>query len=125
MPRRHAGGALDAPLLGREYDPNDERQQAEREARAALHGSGDAAPMQALGMMRPGQDVRDAWRTYHTQQQSVNVLDTMIRNGTADPKLGYDLKLLRRDRKQAAAAAEVAGRVIDRLPVNKPSGIPD
>ncbi len=109
--------------MAHRYDPDDPHQQAVREAWAALRGSGDAEPLQKLGILRAGQDLRDAFRAYHTQKQSVAVLDTLIRNGTADPSLGYDLKRLRRDRRQAAAAAKVASRAIDRLPVAKPDHV--
>ena len=81
--------------------------------------------LQELGMVREGADVRAAFRHKHTQQRSVKTLQKRMRRGTVDPGLGYLLKLLRRELKEAKAAAVAASRAIQRLPDVRPEGIPD
>lgn len=127
---RPAGQSPHSEMIAfRVYDPNNPehvaRSQAESEAWTMLRARGDAAPLQKLGIARPGADIRAAFRNKHTQKQSVKVLEDAIRRGTADPDLGYDLERLRRDLNDAKAALRAAQRTLDQLPDVKPEGIPD
>ena len=123
---RPAGqSAFTEPIAITPYEPDDEQQQAVENAWGMLRARGDIAPLQKLGIARPGADIRAAFRNKHTQRQSVNVLQEAIRRGTADPDLGYDLEWLRRDLNDAKAALRAAQRTLDQLPDVKPEGIPD
>lgn len=134
--RRNAGNrlagqsAFSEPVTIQPYDPDDEQQQAVREAWGMLRARGDIAPLQALGIVRAGADMRAAFRTKHRLRQNVKVLEDSIRRYTADPDLNPDptgegMKQLRREVKMYKAALVEAVKVIDRLPDVKPEGVPD
>lgn len=117
-------------ILIRPYDPDDEQQQAVQEAWGMLRARGDIAPLQTLGIARPGADMRAAFRNKHRLKQNVKALQDTIRRYTADPDrnpdpAGEGMKQLRRELAMYKRALGEAVKVIERLPDVKPKGVPD